>query len=106
MRKYGKVDANQTEIVRQLRLLGCSVVSTASIGNGFPDLVVGYHGRNYLFEVKILEGVRNPKHSALTAAEIEFMATWWGQVHVITCVDDALRVINATQNFINIETKG
>ena len=45
MRKYGKVDANQTEIVRQLRLLGCSVVSTANISNGFPDIVVyNQHG--------------------------------------------------------------
>lgn len=105
MRKYGKVDANQTEIVRQLRLLGCSVVSTASIGGGFPDVVVGYRGRNYLFEIKILEGVRNPKPAKLTSDEVEFMASWKGQVHIATCLDDVLKVINANHKFINIETK-
>lgn len=105
MRKYGRVDANQTELVRELRLIGCSVVSTASLGNGFPDIVVGYRGSNYLFEIKILEGVRNPKPAKLTTDEVEFMATWKGQVHVATCLYDILSVINANHKFINIETK-
>ena len=77
MRKRGRVDANQKEIVKQLRQLGCSVAITSMVGSGFPDLVVGYKGKNYLIELK--DGTKPASAQALTADEIEFMETWRGQ---------------------------
>lgn len=52
MKKYGKTDLNQNEIVKALRQVGAKVTSTASIGGGFPDIVVIYRGKVYLFEIK------------------------------------------------------
>ena len=76
MRKYGKVDANQTEIVRALRGLGASVQSLSSVGNGCPDLLVGYRGRNFLIEVKAEDGSLNNDQS-------EWIIHWKGPVPII-----------------------
>lgn len=40
MRRAGRIDANQAEIVKALRAIGCSVQSLAGVGNGCADLVV------------------------------------------------------------------
>ncbi len=45
-------DSNQPAIVKGLRELGVSVFITADIGNGFPDLLCAWEGRNVLLEVK------------------------------------------------------
>ena len=59
MRRAAKIDANQPEIVAALEAVGASVVSTAGLGNGFPDIVVGFRGINYLIEIK--DGSKPPK---------------------------------------------
>lgn len=94
MRRFGhggKVDANQKAIVQGLRDLGFSVVSTASLGAGAPDISVGMlcvkRGLlNFFFEIKV-PGAR------LTIAEKEFHARWRGQIDVIYSLDDALMVM-------------
>ena len=77
MRKRGRVDANQNEIVKQLRRIGCSVAVTSMVGSGFPDLVVGYKGKNYLIELK--DGTKPPSAQELTSDEVMFKANWRGQ---------------------------
>jgi Holliday junction resolvase len=52
MRKASAVDANQSELVDALRKFGATVTPTHATGAGFPDLVVGYQGVNYLLEIK------------------------------------------------------
>lgn len=86
MRKRGKVDTNQPEIVRQLRKCGVSVRSTANLGSGFPDIVCGNGGENYLFEIK-------QPGKKLTSMEEDFHEGWRGQVDVIECYRDALKVM-------------
>jgi len=49
-RRAARVDANQKEIVTMLRRMGYSVAVTSDCGKGFPDIVVGRSGKNYLFE--------------------------------------------------------
>ena len=73
MRRAAKVDLNQRQIVRELRAMGFSVRHTHTIGQGFPDLVIGKGGVNLLVEVK-REGEQ------LTADEKEFFASWNGYV--------------------------
>ena len=81
MRKYGRTDANQSEIVGFLRAVpGITVTSLASVGGGCPDILVGYLGRNYLFELKDPE--QPPSGRKLTKHQKEFHATWSGQVSV------------------------
>jgi hypothetical protein len=46
MRRAAKVDRNQPEIVSALRKVGADVVSLAAVGDGIPDLLVGYSRRD------------------------------------------------------------
>lgn len=85
-RRAAKVDANQAEIVRGLREVGASVQSLAPMGDGVPDIVCGYKGGNWLFEIKTAKG-------KLTADELEWHQAWCGQVCVIRSLDDALAAI-------------
>ena len=81
MKKHGRTDANQQEIVGFLRAIpGITVVSLASVGGGVPDLLVGYRKRNYIFEIK--DPDKPPSQRKLTKAQKEFHATWRGQVSV------------------------
>lgn len=93
MRKYGKVDANHTHIVKALRALGCSVQSLASLGNGVPDLLVARNGRMALMEVK--DGMKSPSQRKLTDDEFEWIQKWNAPVYVITSVDEAVAAIQS-----------
>jgi hypothetical protein len=76
MRRRGRVDGTQREIVTALRRLGVSVHSLADVGDGCPDLLVGYRGRTHLIEVK--DGSKPPSARALTPLEANWHATWDG----------------------------
>ena len=48
MRRAAKIDENQPEIVDALRAMGCSVTILSAVGNGCPDILVGFRGINLL----------------------------------------------------------
>lgn len=81
-----KVDDNQKEIVKAFRDLGYSVRSTAIIGKGFPDIICGKYGHNWLFEIK--DGKKRPSERKLSEDEETFWRDWLGSVHLILSVDD------------------
>lgn len=54
--RTGHWDANHGEIAAALIALGAHVYDTTAIGNGFPDMTVGWLGENILIEVV---GTRN-----------------------------------------------
>ncbi|MDD4986141.1 MAG: hypothetical protein PHQ43_10210 [Dehalococcoidales bacterium] len=83
-----RTDANQAEIMAALRKVGASVQSLHEVGRGCPDLVVGYHGHNYLMEVKM-------PFQILNAAEEAWHVKWKGQVAVVYGVKEALVQIGA-----------
>lgn len=87
------MDRNHGQIVAALRAVGASVESLAAAGSGFPDLAVGYHGRNYLLEVK--DGSKSASRKRLRPSQVDWHAAWRGQVAVVETVDQALRVIGA-----------
>ncbi len=91
MRKYGKIDANQKQIVSNLRRLGYSVYSTASLGDGFPDIIVGIKNQNFLFEIK--DGTQVKSKQKLTELEQKFFDSWKGQVSKIGSLEEILEVI-------------
>jgi Holliday junction resolvase len=90
-RRAARVDANQNEIVTMLRKMGYSVAISSDCGKGFPDIVVGRSGKNYLFEIK--DGNKPPSAQKLTDAEQQFADAWKGQYNVITCLDDAIKIL-------------
>lgn len=94
MRKYGRTDANQQEIVGFLRAIpGVSVVSLASVGNGVPDLIVGFRGRNYLVELK--DPDKPPSKRKLTKEQRMFHANWTGQIMVAETFGEIISEIRA-----------
>ena len=83
MRKHGRTDLVHGDIVVALRQIGCSVQSLAAVGDGCPDLLIGYRGRNMLLEVK------QPKGQLTPAQEI-WLAVWHGSATVVYSVADAV----------------
>jgi Holliday junction resolvase len=81
MRRAAKVDANQPQIVKVLRQVGAFVQSLAAVGDGVPDLLVGFRGQTVLIEVK--DGSRPKSERQLTDQQIEWHATWPGGLCVV-----------------------
>lgn len=89
--RAAKVDANQPVIVAALRKIGASVQPLHAVGQGVPDLLVGFRSRNVLLEVK--DGSKPPSAIGLTSDQVRWHACWNGQVHVVYSIDDAIRVV-------------
>ena len=88
MRRDAKADENQPAIVEALRAVGATVQHLHMIGQGCPDIVVGYQGSNYLLEIKSADG-------KLTYSEGEWHLDWQGQVAIVRTIDDALDAVGA-----------
>ena len=85
-----KVDANQAEIIEALRKAGATVHPTHTVGKGFPDVVVGLAGNNFLLEIKTHGG-------RMTKDEIAWHEAWRGQVAVVFNVAQALEAIGVLE---------
>ena len=92
MRRAARIDANHAEVVEALRSAGCKVWSTADVGHGFPDLLVGYRGVLHLLEVK--NGSKPPSKRKLTEDEAKFHNEWSPfPVHVVNNPIEALTAV-------------
>ena len=89
-RQASRTDANQNRIVGSLRMAGADVLHLHTVGKGCPDILVGANidgeRRNILMEIKTDKGY-------LTDNQVEWLATWRGQVAVVRSVEDALKLI-------------
>jgi hypothetical protein len=91
MRRANRVDYNQSVIVDSLRKAG-AYVRIVTMGDGVPDLLVGYKGYTLLLEVK--DGNKVPSARKLTAAEQKFFDEWTGGlIAVVKSVEDALAIL-------------
>lgn len=87
-----KTDLNHKELIDKIRKIpNISVFSTHTIGKGFPDIVVGYKGLNYLIEIK--DGSKYKSQKKLTESELKFHNSWKGQVSIAENIDDVLKLI-------------
>ena len=66
--------------------------STHTVGDGFPDIVAGYRGQNYLFEVK--DPDQPPSKRKLTPDEVKFHDTWMGRVYVVETIEQIVKIID------------
>ena len=92
MRRAAKRDANHNLVADQFRALGCSVFETDRVGDGFPDLVIGCMGVNFLVEVK------NPEtrygRAGLNGGQTLFNDAWRGdKVWLVCSEDEAVAVV-------------
>lgn len=92
MRRAAKIDANQPAIVNALRKAGAMVQSLAAIGDGCPDLLVGYANRTALIEIK--DGSKVPSAQKLRPLQEDWHASWnGGTLATVNSVEGALRVL-------------
>ena len=97
MRRAAKVDTIQPAITKALRQIGAKPQFLHTVGQGCPDLVVGYRGQNILLEIKT--GTRDCD-KRLTADETLWHGSWPGQVAVVGSIAEAVEAV------IKIVTKG
>ena len=84
MRRAARTDANQAEIVKALRKIGCAV---EFIGKPVDLLVCGGQPkRTVLIEVKTEDGRR-------TKAQESFWDTWPGELYEARTPEDAIRAL-------------
>lgn len=87
-----RTDRNHAEIINALRKIpNLSVFSTHEVGKGFPDIVIGYKGVNYLIEIK--DGNKPPSARKLTDAELQFHSNWKGQIKIVNNLDEVLKLL-------------
>lgn len=86
VRRAAKVDNNHSAIVEALRRAGCSVQSLAQIGDGCPDLLVGFRGSNFILEEKT-------KRGELSQRQVLWHSLWRARVHVVRSPEEALRAV-------------
>ena len=92
MRRAAKIDANQTQVVEALRAAGATVQSLAAVGQGVPDLLVGFQGKTLLMEVK--DGRKPPSQRQLTEDQLKWHGAWrGGPVAIVDGPDAALRML-------------
>lgn len=81
-RRSHRVDGNHRALVFAFELRGASVTSTAGVGGGFPDAVIGFLGRNELVEFKTDTG-------KLRDGQTAFALAWRGRApRVVRTVAD------------------
>ena len=92
MRRAAKIDANQTQVVQALRAAGATVQSLAAVGQGVPDLLVGFQGQTLLIEVK--NGRKPPSARQLNEQQLTWHGAWrGGPVAIVDGPDAALRML-------------
>ena len=94
MRRAAKVDGNQPAIVAYLRGLGASVLHMHTLGQGAPDLAVGFRGVTYFLELK--DPSMKPSARKLTPDEQRFHAEWrGGPLVVVESIEDIMTLLEA-----------
>jgi len=88
--RAARVDQNQASIVKALRVAGATVQHLHKVGEGCPDLLVGFKCENYLMECKLVDTSLNDK-------QIKWHCEWRGHVFVVRSVDEALDAIGVTK---------
>ncbi len=94
MGRYSRrVDDNQEAITKAVRQMGVSVWVTSSLGDGAPDEVWGFRGKNWLVEIK--DGEKYASQRKLTPCEKAFHDRWRGQIAIISNLEEAVKLINS-----------
>jgi hypothetical protein len=90
MRTASRRDANEPEIVREMRAAGAYVKTINDAGTF--DALVFYNGKTILMEIK--DGAKPPSARKLTPAEQKFHNEWPGDnLYIVTGVAEALAIL-------------
>ncbi len=91
-RYSAKVDKNQPEIVNALRK-----IPGVKVQVGMDDILVGYKGKNYWFEIKEPDTVSTVTHqvkpSKIKQSQHKLIEHWTGQYSIVWSIDQILAEI-------------
>ena len=94
-RRAQRRDANEKKIISQLRAVpGVSIMQCSEI-----DLIVGFKGHNFLFELKnpdtafLADGITFKK-GAIKESQSKIRRTWQGHYNIVTSLEQILEDIN------------
>jgi hypothetical protein len=85
-RRAAKIDANQSEIVKDLRKIGYSVELN------HDDILVGHAGKTYWFELKT-----GPK-AAVKESQKKLLENWTGHYSIVWTTEMIIKEIRSAQN--------
>lgn len=91
MRRAARVDANQAEIVKELRKIGAFVQPIHRLGQGVPDLLVSFRQRWLVMELK-----RDAKAN-LTPYEAKWVGKQRAPVFIVTSPLEAVEFLQRVQ---------
>jgi len=77
-------DSNQAGIVKELRSIGCSVLVISATCE--VDIIVGWRGKNYLFEIKRIDKELRPNQK-------ELHASWKGQIDRVESFENCMKIM-------------
>ena len=90
------VDSNQKSIIELLE-----TVPALSVKTGHDDILVGFRGRTYWFEIKNHESISKNtgdiKESWIRDGQLKLKNEWRGQYDIITSADEILKIIGITK---------
>lgn len=90
VRRAARVDENQSEIIDALRRVGAVVQPLHGVGEGCPDILVGWAGLNHLIEIKRQLGPKGGGGGSLTSPQRLWHKKWGGTVGVVRTPAEAL----------------
>jgi hypothetical protein len=93
MRRAARKDKNQNAIAIALESAGAAVTDLSKAGGGVTDLLVSYHRRWFVLEVKNPDVPKADRE--LTPAQKDWHAKQRAPVHVVMTAEQALEAIGA-----------
>ena len=103
MRRAARQDANHKEIVKALVGAGAVVCDLSGVGNGCPDILVGFSGRTFLLEIK--DGSKLPSQRKLTEDQVIWHNRWTGgTLRIVESIEAALAVIHGNNTTDTVES--
>lgn len=94
-------DKNQTAIKNALKKIGCKVYVLSNVGEGVPDLLVGYRFVTFLIEVKNKQNWYGKKEAHYQTQKT-FRETWNGGI-VLTATSPEQIIDELQKQFIMID---
>jgi hypothetical protein len=88
-----RVDENHNLIKHTFIALGASVLDLSRVGQGCPDMLIGYKGKCAMVEIK------SSNKAQFTEPQLKFIKNWRGSsISRIDSVDGAIRLIKLLDN--------
>ena len=101
MPRIKRHDKNQTAIARALKQVGCRVYSLSNVGEGIPDLLVGYRFVTFLIECKNKDNWYGKKEAHYQTQKT-FRQTWNGGM-VLTATSPEQIIDELQKQFVMID---